>query len=110
MSENDLELYIRARNPLSYGNILMATASLSLGVAFIVAFVPALSGYTKYFLLTCFILGASSYGIGRYCYVSKSDLLNLIERQINSDADALAYLSTRKLSGAMRPSKSDHHI
>jgi hypothetical protein len=96
MNEQDIDLYLRVKNPGSFANIAIHTALISVGLAFIASFIPSVSEYTKYLLLFAIILGISTYGAGHRSYVSRKDLIALIERNINSDPKLIALVATRK--------------
>lgn len=95
MDEKDLDIYLRARNSLTLGNTAMGVAHISVGLAFIASFIPGLAEYVKYLLLFAVILGTSTYGVGARTYVSRRELLALIERHINSDAMLIKLLANR---------------
>lgn len=96
MNEQDIDLYLRAKNPRNIGNIAINIALVSTGIALIALFVPGFSEFAKYFLLLAFILGTSTYGAGHRSYVSRKELLALIERNINADPKLISILSSRQ--------------
>ena len=97
MNEQDIDLYLRAKNAWSLGNIAINTALFFAGIARIASFVPSISEYVKYLLLFAFVVGTSTYGAGHRCYVSRKDLLVLIERNINSDPNLISMVSQRNM-------------
>lgn len=97
MSEQDIDIYLSAKNKWSYGNIVMQAAYGVAAIALIAAFIPSLSGHAKYLGLLAFFLGTSTYGAGHRSYISKDDLLALIERHINANPDLIARVSQRKI-------------
>lgn len=103
MNEQDIDLYLRAKNPWRLGNIAAGIALLMAGLALVVSFIPALSSYAKYALLLAFIVGTSTYGVGHRSYVSRRDLLALIDRSINSDPKLIAMVSSRMSRKSLQP-------
>lgn len=97
MNEQDIDLYLKAKNTWSLGNIAIHTAVVLSGIAFIASFIPGISEYVKYILLFAFIVGTSTYGAGHRSYVSRKDLLALIERNINSDPNLISKVSQRNM-------------
>ena len=98
MNEQDIDLYLRAKNAWSLGNIAINTALFFAGIALIASFVPSISEYVKYLLLFAFIVGTSTYGAGHRSYVSRKNLLALIERNINSDSNLISIVSQRNIN------------
>lgn len=97
MNEQDIDLYLRAKNPWNIGNIAINIALASAGLALIASFFPSFSAYVKYLLLFAFIVGTSTYGVGHRSYVSRNALLSLIERNINSDSTLISIVSSRQV-------------
>jgi hypothetical protein len=95
MKEDDIELYLKAKNKFAYGNMVYWVALIAAAVAALTTFIPGFHGYTKYFVLAALIIGTSTYGLGSRSYVTRKTLLNILERQINSDPKALEYIAMR---------------
>jgi hypothetical protein len=97
MNERDIDLYLTAKNPWSIGNIAINMAVAAVGLALVISFVPNFSEYAKYLLLLAAIVGTSTYGAGHRSYVSRKDLLALIERNINADPSLISMVSSRQV-------------
>lgn len=96
MNEKDIDAYLRAKNPWNIGNIATHVALVSAGLAMLALFFPPFAEFAKYLLLVAFIAATSNYGVGHRSYVTRKELLAIIERNIHADPQLISAVSSRR--------------
>jgi hypothetical protein len=89
MNESDLELYLRARDKLSLGNVVYLIAVAITALAILTVYIPGFEQFTKYLFMASIFVGTLTFGVRSRIYVSRADLLDILERQVNNDPEAL---------------------
>lgn len=95
MNEGDIQLYLRAKDRWSYGNLVVHIANFLGLLAISSLFIPVLNEFTIHLFLAAIFIGTSTYGVGSRSYVTRKQLLEILERQVNSDPDSLAFIAAK---------------
>lgn len=94
MNEADLNMYLRAKDKWSLGNLFYSAALFITVMGIMALYIPAVEHLAKYLLLASFLIGTSTYGAGVRGYVSRADILKVLDRQISNDPEALKYIAS----------------
>lgn len=95
MKEQDIEIYLAAKNTYSYGNIICLVVVAISAIVALTTFLPSLQQFSKYIVLAALVIGTSTYGLGVKSYITRKDLLGVLDRKIRSDAEALKYIASK---------------
>ncbi|GAB1258402.1 hypothetical protein NBRC116494_29040 [Aurantivibrio plasticivorans] len=89
MSEDDLKIFLKAKKEEFASQVLTVLSLIPLCVIIVTEALAIHFEYTMLAAVFSSILLVASAGNKRWVTVTRRDLINLIERQINSDSEAL---------------------
>lgn len=95
MEARDMELFIKAKKNTLIPNILTGLAAMLICSIFILEFMSINHDLTVTILTWAMVLYFTAFGVSKWAYVPREELINIIERQINNDSDALEYLANK---------------
>ena len=96
MDKEDIEIFIKAKRGEVMPNILLALALCATLALYILESMNPAHEYTKLLLTAAFGLGSFAFGASKWAFVSRQQLIKIIEKQINQDPQALEYMSSSK--------------
>ncbi len=95
MEHKDIDLFIKAKKKTIIPSILAGISIMIFSSVFILELLGIEHGETLTILTWAMAFYFTAFGAGKWAFVPRDKLMNIIERQINNDAEALSYLSTR---------------
>ena len=97
MNLEDVRIYSKAKRQLKIGKYILSLAIIVMVISIAWMFTGVDSDWAKITAITAFIVALlSQNGFLGWGIVSQSQLIEIIERQINCDPEAIKYLSDIK--------------
>ena len=96
MNEKDINIFLKAKRGQFASNIFFAISMLALSSLIFLEAARIEHRYTTLLITLSMMLIFASTGTSRWVTVSRTDLLSIIQRQINNDVEALKLLAERK--------------
>ncbi|MGI1679206.1 MAG: hypothetical protein K6L75_10770 [Cellvibrionaceae bacterium] len=95
MEPKDIDLFIKAKRKTMIPSILTGISLVLFSCIIVLDFMGIEYSNTKTILTWAISLYLFAFGAGKWAFVSRKELINIIERQINNDAEALSYLANK---------------
>lgn len=97
MDKSDIKTYMKARKEDRLYRLFHALSVTSIVVLLMLNAYETEHNLTTALLTTSVIFSSFAFGANRWISVSRQDLLDIIQRQINNDSEALGEISKSKL-------------
>jgi hypothetical protein len=95
VEDRDIEVFIKAKRGTLIPNVATGLAVLLFFSVVVLEYMGINHDLTATLLTWAAVLYFAAFGTSKWAYVSRQQLINVIERQINNDPKALEYLANK---------------
>jgi hypothetical protein len=100
MDIKDIDIFIKAKRMTRIPNLILGIAYLLLWVFLGLEIAGIEHGYRVAIVSWVVALIGMAFGSQKWAFVPREKLIDIIERQINSDADAIEYMARKESKGS----------
>lgn len=95
MNTKDIDIFIKAKRNAILPNVLLCLAFLLICAFVLLELASVEHDFTLLIPLMALAFWCMAFGTQKWALVPRNELINIIERQINKDSEAIKYLSSK---------------